>query len=167
MLGNRRARLLAIAVAATEVTWGRAGAGILYTCQEDGTILLLLRSPAVHDPDVWGVPGGAVGSDGFYSVDDDLAPMDTGEAHSAAERETREELGSLPSGARDQGQTVFHKGSFTYTTFIKDITLAEKERWTPSITLNWENSDAQWFSLERNELPSNLHPGLRFTLSHM
>ena len=27
--------------------WGRGGAGVLFTCSEDGTVLLLLRAPGI------------------------------------------------------------------------------------------------------------------------
>lgn len=159
--------------------WGRAAAGILYSCQQDGTVLLLRRSRSVEQPGTWGIPGGAVrdrdvdhddpdaGSDTtFYDSDEPGRQVSVSDAvfRKTAEQETREELGSLPSQQHLIDHLDFKDGSFQYRTFRFDIPLAVKQRWTPSIRLNWENDEAQWF--RSDELPQNLHFGVTYLLQH-
>lgn len=143
--------------------WGKAGAGILYVCPEDGTMLLTLRSGHVNEPGTWGVPGGAVDPDDHEGANTDgggPSPTTIG-----AEREVAEELGGGPQSWTAAGGTVFRQGDFTYTTLIRAVTLEEKARWTPTIRLNWENDDAQWFPIDRP--PPGLHFGAQYVLEHL
>lgn len=123
------------------------GAGILFICTEDSSCFLLLRSNIVSESGTWCVPGGGI---------------ELGEgAWKAAQREVREEAGSLPGFLNiiDKKQ---YKGDI-FTTFICDVGLDEKAKWKPK--LNKESTDFGWFSL--SELPDNLHYGFKHTLNQM
>lgn len=133
--------------------WGRAGAGILFICNEDRTILLSLRSMDVNEPGTWGIPGGAIKVEGT-SVEDNFV---------GAKREVVEEFGSLPSNMKVIGRSLFKDKDFKYTTFFVEIPLKEKKSWTPKITLDWENDDVEWFA--EDNLPGNLHFGVKFALT--
>jgi len=123
----------------------REGAGMLFFCQEDSTILLLKRSYGVNEPGTWGTSGG-------YAKSADLNPFHT------AQRESLEEMGALPD-IQDIWKTfVFNNANFQYTTHIVILSKKEKDDWSRSIRLNWENDDAQWFNIEN--LPKNLHFGI-------
>lgn len=161
--------------------WGKAGSGMLVVCEEDHTVLLLLRSRHVEQPGTWGIPGGAVHVDesdeGFYDSEqdenEDFEDEDDQESQSksqgytpdqtraSAEKESMEEMGSLPQISQELGTTLFQSGTFTYTTYVIGITAKEKARWTPTIRLNWENIKAQWFPLDK------LPPGLHFGVTHI
>lgn len=123
---------------------GRA-AGIAFTCQEDNTMLLAFRSARVMQPLSWGFPGGA--------IEPDESEWE------GAKREVEEELGGLPNNMKSLTATTFEDpaANFTYTTFIVNIPLLDKEKW--SIILNWENTDSNWFNI--NSLPSPLHFGVK------
>jgi len=125
--------------------WGTAGAGLLFVCREDQTAFLLLRSPGVNEPNTWGVSGGAI-----EPGEDPLT---------GAKRETVEELGSMPQSINLIDQIQYKNKDFVYTTFVYDVPIEEKRRWTPTIKLNWESSDARWFRLDA--FPSRLHFGVR------
>lgn len=127
-----------------------SGAGILFTCEEDGTVLLILRSSKVKHPNVWGVPGGGVRREG----EDNIHETDL----EGAKREVVEELGSLPSSMEYVTTAVQEEKDFTYTTYVYNLTLKEKLNWTKNIKLNWENSQAKWF--KKDQIPSNLHYGI-------
>ena len=118
------------------VFWGKQGSGCLFVRnhpQFDRQILLILRSPDVEEPDTWGISGGAlsVGESDLFS---------------SALRETLEEIGSVPP-FRKIGQYVWKapNGSFTYTTFILEVS---DMSWTPN-DFNWEVSDAVWVSYDQ------------------
>ena len=53
--------------------WGRGGAGMMFVCSEDRTVLLLLRAEWVEQGGTWGVPGGGIG-EGFFSTP--MEPID-------------------------------------------------------------------------------------------
>jgi len=127
--------------------WGSRASGIL--CQApDGRVLLAKRSDAVEDPGKWGIPGGAI------PVDEDSGkPMD---AKASAIKEATEELGGMPKGSV-AGSVVFHKGDFTYETFLFKT---EDADFKP--TLNWEHTEAGWYPLDK--LPKPLHPGVKWAL---
>lgn len=123
--------------------YGKQGAGILLISQ--GRVFLALRSAEVNEPLTWAVPGG--------KVESNETPYE------AAVRETREEFGSIPAHVVvDEG--VFVDGSFRYTTFFALVQPDIADAWEPE--LNWENDDAQWFSVDA--LPGDLHFGLRHLL---
>ena len=135
-----------------QVFWGKKASGLLFVRKhpkEGPQMLLLLRGPRAHNPNTWGVVGGAVeeGEDEFIS----------------ALRETAEEIDSIPSYRQVKQQTWQQPGGdFTYTTFILEV---QDLDWTPK-PVNWENKDAQWVSIEQaNEM--SLHPGFRDTLKSM
>jgi 8-oxo-dGTP pyrophosphatase MutT (NUDIX family) len=117
------------------------GAGILFVCLDDNTVLLARRSQSVSEPGTWGVPGGSL-EPGENTVQ-------------AAKRETIEEFGSLPKKIRPIQSLINRRGDWEYVTFVVEITLDEKAVWTPSIRLNDENDKIVWFRLSR--LPAELH----------
>lgn len=139
--------------------WGSQGAGALITTGE--RCLLLKRSWDVLDPNLWGIPGGAV------PVDDE-----TGEAADLLEtaiQETREEAGLELDGVGEvSGRTIFvaPNGRFRYTTFIFRVPKEWASRAKPR--LNWESTDWRWFSSQEIKLlreQGALHPGVVFTMS--
>lgn len=118
--------------------WGNRGAGVLIYCEKTKRFLLGLRSEWVNEPHTWGTFGG--------SVDGDTDPK------MAALRELAEETkynGSINIKPID----VFESGNFKFYNFLGIVS----DEFTP--TLDWENEDAQWFSL--NKFPQNLHFGLK------
>lgn len=123
----------------------QSAAGMLFICTEDKTIFLIKRSPSESKPLTWGTPGG--------KIEDGENPIQ------AATREITEELGSMPDNKTLLKSNVFKNGNFSYTTFIYDLPLKEKQKWNSSIELNKENINYQWFRL--NQLPKKLHPGMK------
>lgn len=152
-----------------ETFWGKAGAGILFRCPDDQSIMLVKRSGDVLEPHTWGIPGGACGGDGFY--DDDGAPTETSERKlwDCAKRETIEEVGYFPKKFKKAERLVFTSGSFRYTTFVVDVGPQEKENLYQEHKLNWENDDLAWFRLpipvDHAEL--HLHFGVKYVLEQM
>jgi 8-oxo-dGTP pyrophosphatase MutT (NUDIX family) len=153
--------------------YGKGGAGLLLTCKEDGTVLMLKRSRHVEQPMTWGIPGGALSKGEGWHRRDDI--VDSGFSQDdfleAAFREADEELFSSGGLYLDKskmtliGETEFRDGGFTYKTFVYDIPLEEKKRITGSFSLNWENDKAKWYSL--SDLPKNLHFGVKFTKDNL
>lgn len=145
--------------------WGSSGSGVLYVCPEDNTGLLLLRSDAVEEPGVWGIPGGAVGMEDYFNPEDiDISdhPEDY-EARLSAEKEVEEEIGHLPKAGTEIGKTVFRDEGFMYTTYIIGLTKEQKERISQNIVLNWESDSYGWFSLDR--LPEDVHHGVAYAVN--
>lgn len=112
-----------------EAFWGNNGAGILPICPSTKRILVGLRSEYVNEPNTWGIFGGA--------VDSKENPKDS------AERELREELGYI--GKIKLVPSYIYTspgGSFKYYNFIGIVDEEFKPR------LNWENSNAQWITMD-------------------
>jgi len=128
--------------------WGNSASGILFTTGEKA--LLLLRSGAVLDPHVWGIPGGAIPEDWSGS------PMN---ALESAKKETREEVGTLPSFQVIDKYVFRSPGGFTFTTFIAQV----DDEFT-NIRLNWENDDWEWATQEE-AARMRLHPGVKEVLA--
>lgn len=128
-----------------KVFWGKQGAGVLLVCLEDNTALLLQRSERVEEPGTWGIAGGAIASDE--------------DSQAGAIREATEELGSLPKLEALIDTVEFVQGKFKYDSHLYAVSLEEKKRWTPTIALNWENTNARWFPFDA--LPANLHFGVK------
>ncbi len=148
----------------TSLFWGKKAAGCVFICLEDQTILLLKRSRGVENPGTWGIAGGAIVNedlgmeDDFYNQDENHIPdPDQKIFKDSAIDETVEEMGSFPGNSEMLGSTDFSEGSFTYRTHIYNISLEEKQKWTPTIRLNLENDKYGWFSIM--SLPPNLQPG--------
>jgi len=144
--------------------WGKKASGILFVCAEDNTMLLLKRSRSVEQPGTWGIAGGAIGEGFHANIHGEKDPPDKVFLGSA-QREAEEELGSLPWVEKLVDTTMFTDGSFSYKTYVFNITLKEKLRWTPTIKLNWENDEAKWFTA--NNMPGNLHFGLKYSLNQL
>lgn len=158
--------------------WGRGGAGVLFTCSEDGTVLLLLRAEWVEQGGTWGIPGGGIG-EGFYATP--MKPItDLAVFRRKAEEEAEEECGALPpymtripSGLP---YTQYEDCGFRYITFILDITKAQKDAWAP-YSADGENDAFIWFPLDAvkagRPLPDeygdlhDIHFGVKFTMSNL
>jgi 8-oxo-dGTP pyrophosphatase MutT (NUDIX family) len=124
--------------------FGNAGAGVLVYCTQTKRFLLGFRSKFVNEPNTWGTFGG--------KIDNDADPK------SAARRELEEETGY--DGNIDlQLFDVFQSGNFKFYNFLGKV----EEEFKPR--LDWENSDAQWFSLD--EFPRNLHFGTKRLLEKL
>lgn len=126
------------------------GAGILFVCLEDSTLLLAKRSRVSTFPRLWAVVGGAIEKDE--------------EPYECALREVKEELGSLPDemiGPLETSQ--FANESIDYITYIMEVPLESKKKW--NIKLNHEHEDFRWFSM--NYLPDRMHPGVVYTITDL
>ncbi len=153
--------------------YGKGGAGLLLTCKEDGTVLMLKRSRHVEQPMTWGIPGGALSKgEGWHRREDiEQSGFSDDDFLEAAFREADEELFSRGGTSLDKnkmtliGETDFRDGGFVYKTFVYDIPLEEKKRISAGFHLNWENDRAKWYSL--SNLPQNLHFGVKFTKDNL
>ncbi len=131
------------------VRWGKRAAGILFQRDDDGRVLLALRSQDVMDPGLWGIPGGRV-EPGEQDID-------------SAFIEAAEELGTLSPKFEVVGEYPYRSGDFTYTTFHVMISGDDANVWVP--VLNWENDDWGWFAA--HTIPENIHPGVGAVLETM
>lgn len=134
--------------------WGSAASGLLITDGE--RVLLLKRSSSVEDPNLWGIPGGAIPVD--YSTESRK------DAKKSALDEAREEMGGVPSGSVGR-KHVFRKPSgFTFTTFVYQTDRDSLSKFRPR--LNWEHTD--WGLFDLNDIkPSGIHPGVLWVLKRM
>ena len=158
--------------------WGRGGAGALFTCSEDNTVLLLLRAEWVEQGGTWGVPGGGIGEGHFRTPMKPITDLAT--FREKAEEEVREECGGLPPGMTHLPEglpfTEYEDCGFRYVTFIVDLTKAQKDAWRP-FSADGENDEFVWFPLDevragkdfldRYDEPHELHFGVVFTMQHM
>jgi 8-oxo-dGTP pyrophosphatase MutT (NUDIX family) len=149
-----------------EQYWGRGGAGILFVCQDDNTVLLVLRSADVEQPFTWGIPGGSVRGEGMYSRRGASAPsISDSDFWRGAKTETVEECGSLPPNFSDAdlvAQFDYVDGSFCYRNFVCNISSEDKRAW--DIELNWENDEYAWVSADDLSSMGDLHFGSVFVL---
>jgi len=150
--------------------WGRGGAGILFTCSEDDTVLLLKRAAWVQQGGTWGIPGGAI-EDGYYAVPiEDPLPLNFAAFFKAAKREVVEECGSMPRSFTVVGRTVYEDRGFRYVTFVVDVPLNAKEKWMMSSS-DSETDEFVWFPAEEVHPGASLegtplHFGVSYTLTH-
>ena len=150
--------------------WGRAAAGIFFTCMEDNTAFLMHRSEFVQEPGTWGIPGGSVSGEALYDSEIDVQRPTDGVFWEGAQQEVIEECGGLPEGVTLIGSVDFVEGNFVYRNFVCDISKESKARWTKSIRLNWENDAYGWFNLDDLEadLPyDELHFGVENLLEEL
>ncbi|MFA5489951.1 MAG: NUDIX hydrolase, partial [Candidimonas sp.] len=119
--------------------WGRMGAGIMFVCPKEKTILLGQRSMDVEEPGTWGIFGGAV---------------DEGEdIKKAAIREAEEETGYTASYGLVKPLFLYtHSSGFKYANFVCPV----DHEFIPR--LNWENKRTEWFNF--GEWPTPLHFGV-------
>jgi len=126
--------------------WGDAGAGIYLVAADTGRFLFMHRSPYVDHPNTWGGIGGA--------IDPGESPV------KAVRREVSEEVGYdglievhllRPWTDGVEGGYVFHN----------HVGIVPTE-FTP--TLDWENQGFRW--VHGDELPRNLHHGVRWSLDN-
>lgn len=153
--------------------WGRGGAGMLFTCPEDNTLLLLLRAPHVAQGGTWGIPGGSVEEKWFNTpIKDPIT--DNSLFVNTAFRETVEECGSLPtnfSASQIVGKTIYEDCGFKYVTLIANLTLEQKQSWK-LVSNDGETSAFEWVSRDGLGGGSkidgkNLHFGVKYTLARM
>ena len=134
--------------------WGSSASGLLVT---DGSrVLLLRRAPFTQDPNLWGIPGGAipVHEDTGEKKDSLLSALD----------EAAEEMGGTPTG-RVRGKHEFRDGSFRYTTFIWWVDSIDLEAFTPR--LNGEHTAWDLWSVQEAATDSAVHPGVRKVLHQL
>ena len=164
--------------------WGRGGAGVMFTCEEDGTVLLLLRAEWVEQGGTWGIPGGGIG-EGHYNTP--MRPItDMRVFRAKAEEEVREECGSLPPDTRTRRPmtslpeglafTEYEDCGFRYVTFLCDLTREQKAAWKP-YSADGENDAFVWFPLRAvkagRPLPDeygelhDIHFGVTFTMANL
>lgn len=138
--------------------WGAEAAGCLIMCRSTGSLLILLRSWDVQEPNTWGIPGGArkrseptLASTALTETYEetqlapDLVDLATGNVLKPAQvKRLRTDIQPLD---------LFTKGTFRYATFMA-LLASEK---TP--VLNWENEDYVWapFNGRFWDLPAPLH----------
>ena len=158
--------------------WGRGGAGVLFTCSEDGTVLLLLRAAWVEQGGTWGIPGGGIGEGFFRTPMQPITDLDV--FRRKAQQEAEEECGGLPPGMARVPEglpyTQYEDCGFRYTTFILDIPKAQKDAWRP-YSADGENDAFVWFPLDkvkaRRPLPDeygslhDIHFGVNFTMDNL
>ncbi|MGL5264295.1 MAG: dual specificity protein phosphatase family protein [Candidatus Rhabdochlamydia sp.] len=135
--------------------WGTSGAGVLVVSSKpEQEFLLFKRSNEVEEPGVWSIPGGArkIKKDGQLT-----------ESFNTAISELREEAG-LPRGNICKNPIIYEKEGYSYDTYILELA-HDKEYYTPR--LNWENSEWHWFTKEKLEELSSLHPGAKFVIDHL
>ncbi len=138
-------------------SWGRAGAGIMFVCRQDNTAMLLLRSMDVEDPEVWGMPGGAVkGTEGYHDEGHASQGMKFSKQRlwKTAYDETMEEIGMFPKDYKAHPHPVVFDtnpsspNSFKYYTFVVDIPITEKQNIEEHHQLNWENNHLMWYPIQ-------------------
>ena len=127
--------------------WGRGGAGILFLCGADSSLLLLQRAGWVAEGGTWGIPGG--GTSGGWESLPILHPITDEKVFlKTALRETEEECGSMPPGfALSQlvKRVEYEHCGFRYITYVCNLTLSQKEAW--SLVSEDDETDAfMWFS---------------------
>jgi 8-oxo-dGTP pyrophosphatase MutT (NUDIX family) len=163
------------------VYWGRGGAGMMFTCSADDTVLLLLRAEWAYEGGTWGVPGGGI-EEGDYRTPIKDPVTDLRVYARVAVREVEEECGGLPPGlsasalvsAASAGRlpyTEYEDCGFRYLTFIVDLTPEQKAAWRP-YSSDDETDDFVWFP--RSEVRRGatldghrLHFGVEFTMDRL
>lgn len=126
-----------------QIFWGNIGAGILPICKNTKRILVGLRSSEVLEPNTWGTFGGKLDID--EGIEESI--------REGAIRELEEELGY--KGNIDLIDAfIFRSGSFEYHNFF-GIVDEEFE-----YSLDWENDDAKWMTVEELYQLPNKHFGL-------
>ena len=147
--------------------WGKGAAGIMFVCKEKDEpdqILLLKRAPWVAQGGTWGIAGGAVDVDlHWYNTPIQDPITDESIFLQTAEREVLEECGSLPEYTVI-GKTEYEDCGFKYITYIAQVSPETKQAWNP-VSTDRETDEFKWFPI--NDLPPNLHFGVKFTLSKM
>ena len=123
---------------------GKSGAGLLFVCLEDKTVLLAKRADKnVNEPGTWGIPGGKRNK------------SDSSALYTAI-RESFEEFTTLPEIEKILKKTIFKDKGFRYTTYFCLVTRKDKDNWAPK--LNWEHKKVKRFTIDK--LPKKLHFGI-------
>ncbi len=146
--------------------WGRAGAGILFVCDADKTIMTVLRSDEVLEPGTWALPGGSCNGEAMASSHEGQS-VSKEEAWRCAVKETKEEIGYFPKKYKIVDKIVFKKDAFAYTTFVVAVDKREKQNLYEKAVLNWENDDLAWATPKETERRGDLHFGLKYILEQL
>ncbi len=142
--------------------WGFAAAGTVVICSEDSSVYLHQRPSGK-----WAYPGGGLhaGYEKYYRtpIPEELrvGPNDPRLFELAIE-ELEEEAGylGLPKYKLLDGFVTYEDCGFIYKTFIVDVSLDEKLKWTPQPAPEhgWEVIDDGWYNEDEWEL-KDLHHG--------
>ena len=136
--------------------FGPAGSGVVVLCTEDSSIYLQQRSRRVSGgAGQWAFPGGGYhpsGEEHHYRTPIEprfqIDPNDPALKQNAM-KELEEEAGrnGLPNYTFIDELVTYEDCGFIYKTFIIDITLEEKTKWSPEPQLRcyWEVDDQGWF----------------------
>lgn len=166
---HKIAKLLFAAGCEKSEYWGQGGAGMLFVCPEDETVLLLKRGGWVDEGGTWGLSGGGIG-EGYYRTP--MKPLtDESVFKNTAKRETIEELGSLPPGfswSQVKDKTEYHDCGFRFLSYIAYITLEQKNNWEFDFS---DDETTQYIWYDKNKLNrdsiikgSPLHFGIKHIL---
>lgn len=150
--------------------WGRGGAGMMFGCPEDQTVLLLLRAAWVEQGGTWGVPGGGIGEGFFRTPMRPIEDMDVFLQKAATE--VVEECSSMPprfSPDSVAGTTTYEDCGFRYVTFLSKVTAEQKDRWQLE-SLDGETDEFLWvprrdLRVGRRIQGSPLHFGVELSLA--
>ena len=149
--------------------WGRGGAGMMFGCPDDQTVLLLLRAEWVEQGGSWGVPGGGIG-EGFFSTP--MRPIDDLDVFfQKAVAEVVEECSELPPGFGPEGvvgRTTYGDCGFRYVTFLSTVTVEQKRRWKLE-SLDGETDEFLWVPRDEVQIGRRirgrpLHFGVEFSI---
>lgn len=122
-----------------ESYWGRFGAAGLLAVDQDGRVLLQLRSAWSHMGGTWSIPGGA--------RDESEAAVD------AAFREADEEADIPRRALRFRFESVMDLGFWSYTTVVADVIAPFQIDFSDG----WETKELRWVPVDEvDHLP--LHP---------
>lgn len=151
--------------------WGVGGAGMMFVCSADQTVLLLLRAAWVAQGGSWGIPGGGL-SEGWQSTP--MKPVrDMNRFWTKAVTEVEEECGSLPPGFKKSqvvDKTIYEDCGFRYVTFLADLTLEQKRGWQLE-SLDGETDEFLWVDVRKLSVGSMLkgralHFGVEYTMEN-
>lgn len=140
--------------------WGIAGSGVVFVCQEDGTVFLQHRSDNVMGgAGQWGFPGGGIHVEGQYErkwsvpiPKEHILENNSPRFYDQAIEEVREECGSVPK-SRVVDTYMYEDRGFKYKTFVAVITADAKFEWEPAPAEEFENETQgeKWFDIKRFE----------------
>ena len=140
--------------------WGIAGAGVVFVCQEDGTVFLQHRADDVMGgAGQWGFPGGGIHVEGQREQKwpvpipkEHVLADDSKRFYKQAIEEVREECGSVPK-SRVIDTYLYEDRGFKYKTFVATVAKTEKDEWDPAPAAGFEHETKgeRWFTVKQFE----------------